>query len=234
MIPISPRSGRLMNPRGSDRWNALACSPLPMAAQPLSTVAESWSAWASVASDLAGILAMVVAAVWTYNLFWKRRQTKPRAHLEQEVSIHRLPAGQLLVHIELRVRNIGEVLLQIRELRTRILQVLPLTPDLQAGLDAGFELTMKGETELRWPRVKDWPQVLDPEKHPCDVEPGETEEFHFDAIVDPDITRLQVHSHVSNVDVRGHGIGWRRTSHHDAPAWVEETNSPIVLKGSTP
>lgn len=181
--------------------------------------AESWSSWTSVANAIAGIIAMIVAGFWTYNLFVKRRQTKPRAELAQDVCVHRLPNGKLLVHIELRVKNIGEVLLEIRGVRTRILQVLPFTDDLRDGLDAGFDPTIKDdEPEIRWATLQEWDRSFDARDHPCQIEPGETDELHFDAIVEADITRLQVHSHVRNFDVRGVAIGWRRTTHHDAPA----------------
>lgn len=172
---------------------------------------EHWSHVASIVSGLVSSAALIAAAVW----FWRRRQTRPRAEVTDVVSVDRLPDGQLLVHVELRVKNIGEVLLELAEVRSRLLQVLPFTDTFRLALDAPSSRAPEQRTEFPWIEVTNWSLRYSSDGHPVVIEPGETDEIHFDAVIPGDITRLQVHSYVDNVIVKGRSVGWRRTSLHN-------------------
>jgi len=63
------------------------------------------------AFESAGI---VVAAIWTWLIFVRKRERYPRAELSQTVSFWQISGNRRYVRVKLTIKNIGGVLIQTK------------------------------------------------------------------------------------------------------------------------
>jgi hypothetical protein len=181
------------------------------------TQTRDWLAQAKDVADVAQsvftVLGIVVGGVWTYLLFVKRRQRYPRAKVGHKITHKRLPGDRHLLHVVTEVSNTGEVLLTLGSGLTRVQQVLPPPSDLVKVVRNGKDPVGPADTEYPWPcvgeRLRDWTN------DPREVEPGETDEIHWDFIVEPDAQTLEIYSYFKNVTKEGREIGWNLTTMYD-------------------
>jgi hypothetical protein len=142
-------------------------------------------------------------------LFVRRRQRYPRANVEHQI-LHWPAEGRIVLHVIVRVTNVGEVVLRLRSTLARIQQLLPIPPDLAAAIADNTDPVEPNESEIQWPlvaeRACDWNSAYH------EVEPGEIEECHFDFILSPPLEKVEVYSYLRNLSKRGRDIGWNTTT----------------------
>ncbi|MDX1479462.1 MAG: hypothetical protein R3301_17230 [Saprospiraceae bacterium] len=153
--------------------------------------------------SLATIIALIIAGIWTYRVFIRNRQNKPRAIVEHQVYCWEQAPGSALVHVVVRVRNISDLLIQIA--RGKV-EVSIMTPDVD-----GLQRTSSG-TEYQWPFT--YPHPFDWSAQPHEIEPHEMDEYHFDFRIDRPFETLQVYSHIQNTRKRTQQIGWNKITIH--------------------
>lgn len=173
--------------------------------------------------DISGIcvasatfIAIPVAGWWSYMRFVRNRQTYPRARVEHYISHRPFAQDKVLLRVVVIITNLGEILLSLTSLETRIQQVLPPSCQVLAFVSNGRSPVRKGETEVDWPRVDSHELSLKGEI--CEVEPGESQEFHHDFVVGAEIRTVAVYTHIMNEKKRARQLGWEATTLYDLPA----------------
>jgi hypothetical protein len=171
---------------------------------------EEWKILAETIQALMTSLGLLAAGLWSYLLFVKRRQRFPRAELRHEVALISLSRTHHILHIKATLRNIGDVLVQVVAARAHVGRVLPLSAEAMSKLGQGCDLVLVGESDIRWTtmglRECSWSD------QPCEIEPGESDDFHFDVPVDAMDGVVEIYSYFQNEVKRGRKIGWRHAS----------------------
>lgn len=162
-------------------------------------------------------IAIIVAGVWSYLRFVQNRQRYPRAKVEHNISHRSFAQDKVLLHVVVIITNVGEILLSLISLETRIQQVLPPPDQVLDLVGKGRSPVLEGETEINWPAAVD-PYELRLKGEMCEVEPGESQEFHHDFVVGAEIRTVAVYTHVMNEKKRARQLGWDATTLYDLPA----------------
>lgn len=164
-----------------------------------------------IARDAATVIALIVGGAWTYWLFVQDRQKYPRATIRHRIRHWRIGEGKILLHVDVVMRNTGNVLISIVESRTTVQQVLPVSEDIRQTIRAGGDLIQDGQSDVEWPTIGDI-QLRYP-KDECEIEPSESQEIEHDFILGDDVRTVQVYSHVRNV--RKKDLSWDLTTLYD-------------------
>lgn len=138
----------------------------------------TWKDAVGTINGLITIAAIFVSGYWSYRLFIRRRLGYPRADITQTVTHRHLPDGKVFIRATVTISNKGESLLTIEQGFTRFLLVAPYDAD-------GYK-ELYGERTSDQSRI-DWHtcgKVWYCPKEPREIEPGETDEIHFDFIYD--------------------------------------------------
>lgn len=166
-----------------------------------------------VIQSLFTILAIIVGGIWTYMLFVKRRQRYPRANITQQIEHYPLSDRKVLLRVALRICNEGEILLSLVSGFARVQQMIPCSIDLSGSTSDQETSAEHCEPEAEWPLLSE--KKLKFQKGEREIEPGETDELHFDFVIDPDVQLVVVYSYLKNVKKRRREIGWNVTSIYD-------------------
>lgn len=166
----------------------------------IKTLAETAQAAITTAAIIAG-------GIWSYFRFVKNRLFYPRAELKHEIVQKNLVEGKSLLRITLAVFNNGDVLLPISSVWTRVHQIKPVTGKILEDLTNNQDPAMAEEAEITWPEIgiRQIEYTSDAE-----IEPGESESFHFDFVIDSTVKSVQIYSFFSNV--RKENAGWPLTT----------------------
>lgn len=164
----------------------------------------------SVARDYLTILALLVGGAWTVWTVIQYRDLHPIITTEHHISHRPLPLHKVLLSVDVDVTNAGKVLLKPLLSRVSILQVLPLTAEGLEKVRQGT-LASNNRRDIDWPKIdgKDYPKEL----HQRQLEPGETEPFHYDFILPDFVEVVAIYTLVNNPELtREHGseAGWQR------------------------
>ena len=157
--------------------------------------------------------AIVAGGIWTYMIFVKRRQRYPRANITQQIRHFPLPNNKVLLRATVRICNEGEILLSLVSGFSRVQQMIPCSDDLCEVLKERDDSNEQCEPEAEWPLLSE--RKLKFEKGEREVEPGETDELHFDFVIDSDVQVIVVYSYLKNAEKRRREIGWNATSIYD-------------------
>jgi len=177
--------------------------------------------WAEVAGPGITALALVIAGLWTYILFVRKRQKYPRAKFTHKIIHRSVGIDRDLLRVTVNIGNSGDVLLRFVSGEVRVSQVLPLASELEESLRDGEDPvnTDEGETQVAWSslgtREKSW------KAHEFEIEPEETDEVHFDFILDHTIQTVEIYSYFKNKKKYWREIGWDLTTIHDIGSVAE-------------
>ena len=176
-------------------------------------------------------IAIVLGGIWAVYHFCRQRLRYPRAKLEHRVT--HWPINEInkrLFRVSLFIENQSEVLMRLDSGFCRLQQVDPCNTDDLTNPKLRDQMEMHGETELPWRtivKVKlDWHSS--PESVPAlqptlfsrhggrEIEPGESDELHFDFLIEPYVSRVLVYTYLHNKSKRTRkgGIGWNLTTIH--------------------
>ena len=160
------------------------------------------------------IIAFIIGGGWALWTFALRRQRYPRIATEHTISHWKLDGGNLLLHVVVRLSNVGQVMFSPEYGVVRVQKILPLEDDMQQALAQGHDLVEEKETEVLWPLIApEREYIRQPGK--IEIEPGESFDIHFDFVILTDKVRtIEVYSHFRNSTKKGN-IGWSRTAIYD-------------------
>lgn len=188
---------------------------------------EDWTYWKTVAETWQAALTgvgIVVAGWWTYRLFIRQRQQFPRVRLAHDYSVLHLPDGRSLLRVKAKIENCGDVLIEIRKARTRVQQLLPLPPHVEALLKQSHDPPEDG-VEFPWTVLASRSWRIDEDL--AHVEPGESEVLESDFILAADIDAVTIYSYVENA-AKSTQIGWSDSTivRLKEPAAMSDPNRP--------
>ncbi len=172
---------------------------------------DEWQQLGKVLESFAKVIGLFVAGLWGWLLFIKRRQKFPRAKIGNEAQHRALPDERILLRVSVKVENLGEVLLSIESGMVWIQQILPLADDLT-------RVIVESSTEVRTEPEIEWPLLAEKsvgKNARGEIEPGESETFEFDFILESDIQSVLVYSHFKNEVKREREIGWTCSTLYD-------------------
>jgi len=167
----------------------------------------------SIVRDVATVLAIAAGGAWSYKLFRQKRQKYPRATIEHKITHRRVCYDRVLLHVEVVVSNVGDVLIELVESATIVSQILPLPADLKDRIAAGQDPVEEPKTDVDWPalgsRENRW------QKQDCEIEPGEVQGIQRDFVLDDDVRSVHVYSYVINEEKRSEELSWDVTTLYD-------------------
>jgi hypothetical protein len=170
-----------------------------------------WKDLADIAQSTLTVIAIAIGGVWTYVLFVRRRERFPKAVIGHQ-ALGFLAGDRILLHVTLRISNIGAVILRLTEVRLQIQQILPFDREIAEHITNDVDPVQPGRLEVDWPllaqRKCTWVH------HECyELEPGETDEFPFDFVIPAGIRVVRIYSYTRNIAKRRRReIGWNTTS----------------------
>lgn len=157
---------------------------------------------------------IVVGGLWTFRLFVKNRLNQPRADVQHEVAVRHLGAERLLIHVAVKVHNESPILMKITSGKVQLIPMLPPAAGLKQLLESGKGLRESGSGELSWPDTQELDFHWEEEKR-HEIEPQESDEFHFDFIAPHSLRTFQIYSYVKNIAKPNKEIGWSVQTIHD-------------------
>jgi hypothetical protein len=167
--------------------------------------------YAELIESIVTVVAILVGGIWSYFLFVQNRQRYPRANVQITVTHKKIPNKKILIHVKVAISNIGNILLSIVSLETRLQCVLPISTELE-GLTKG-KLLLNGETEIEWPLIDSYERTFNNGDY--EIEPNETQEMCFDFIVDNSTQTVAIYCYIKNQKKRRREIGWDSTVLYD-------------------
>ncbi|MHB0967467.1 MAG: hypothetical protein ACYC36_13540 [Bellilinea sp.] len=162
-----------------------------------------------IIESIFGIGAIIFAGIWTYKLFIKNRQKYPHANISQVISHSYLSDGKALIHVAIIFENIGNVLLKVKEGEVRLLQIMPLAPTIKTQLQSNIDIGNPNSAEINWPEIIK--KTLEIGKEAYELEPSESDSFHFDFVIDSTIKIVEIYTFIQNSEKKN-GLGWTSTS----------------------
>jgi hypothetical protein len=154
---------------------------------------------------------ILVAGVWGLWLFVNQRQRNPHANVEHGVNDWPATPDMQVVRLTVRVTNVGNVMIRLNMIRAWVQQLVPAPPDIIAALNDACDPIAQNESEMQWPLIAQrecqWPRA----DQWREIEPGESDEFHFDFRVPSAVRRVAVYSYVRNIRRSREG-GWNTTT----------------------
>ncbi len=154
--------------------------------------------------------AIIFGIIWSYVLFIKNRQKYPRANIVHQVTHKHIENDKLLLHVGVTISNVGNVLISLDSMETRIQQVFPFTDEVLEAINKGQNPLSKGKTEVAWPLIDS--QKLDLKSVEGEVEPGESQDFHQYFTFDAEIETIEVYTDLINEAKRARKISWCLTT----------------------
>ena len=168
--------------------------------------------WFQMATNVATIIALFVSALWSWRLFVRERLTFPRAELDITVYDAIIESRKRLVHVAVKVVNVGHVLLRPQRVELRIRQVIPIDKAIASTLQTGYDPVPNGKREMKWPLIvqRNWTEAVE-------LEPGESDTLHADFVLERDVRLVQLYTFVSNPTQKRHNVGWTSTKFVSLP-----------------
>lgn len=152
--------------------------------------------------SLAAVAAVGMGGVWTLFLWRWRRLRYPRLNVQHKI-FHWAGDGKValnekvLLHVAVETTSVGEVIVRLESMLVRVQQLVPLPPEVLEAMAPGNELVLPdNESEVAWPEIAK--RECNWKAHPYEIEPGETEEYHFDFAIPADVEKIEVYSHIVN------------------------------------
>jgi hypothetical protein len=157
------------------------------------------------------IVALIVGGWWTWSGFVRKRLLFPSANVEHHVTMWR-DVGQTFIHLSIRIINNGNVLMRVEQGCAWVEQLTPLPQSVEGRLGRNEDYVLEGQVDAEWGLIK----KRDLPKGFCrDIEPGETDQIDFDFVIDQDIRRVLIYSHLANR--RKMVGGWNLNTIHQIP-----------------
>jgi hypothetical protein len=168
---------------------------------------------------VATILAIFVGGVWTYLLFVQQRQRFPHLKMEHKISHLSLPEHRILLMVDVTHSNVGAIKINFSTADIRIYG-LKRTPDLSGDvlkqLNRGRppdEIEPTAIWTLLAQQSQNW-------KTDLFIEPGESDQLHYEFVLSEDDPPLLVYTNYPNITIND--AGWTLRSIYDPKAKAQK------------
>lgn len=170
---------------------------------------DKWANGTDIAKNILASIAIIVGGCWTWRIYVQHRQKYPKAALTHNMSHIKDVDGKTLLRVALAVSNIGNVKIEIKSGFVRVQQVLPLKDEIRIAIQDQKD---QSDDEVGWALVEEKKYS---HKDDFEVEPGESEELHFDFFIPQETDVVIVNSHLTNVSKKKKQIGWDITDMYE-------------------
>lgn len=153
---------------------------------------------ADVLKSFIEAMAIIVAGLWTYELYIKNRYDHPYPKIEHKVSNYTLDNGTVYLSVTITVVNEGRTKLDLGKGKIYVRQVSPIAEEINDLIEtnlndeAGADLVIHGTVpelfkdkgqRVGWATLgsRDWKEQLRDELK--ELEPGQTRETQFDFLI---------------------------------------------------
>ena len=85
-----------------------------------------WKDFSAIIQALLTSIGILIGGIWTYLLFVRQRLHFPKVNIGLSVTDVLLPDGNRLIHAEVKIDNVGSVILCSNYAELRIRQVVPV------------------------------------------------------------------------------------------------------------
>jgi hypothetical protein len=167
---------------------------------------EIAKAFVDVGSGAATIAAVIIGGFWTWRLYVRQRLGLPRAEVDIAVDHAELATDKRLLHVAIRIVNVGSVVLRPELAEIRVRQVVPVVPSIASTFRRDYDPVPQGKEELEWPVIvgRKWSPT-------CEIEPGESDTLHADFVLELEIKLIQIYTFVGNPIKKRKDFGWPHT-----------------------
>ena len=117
--------------------------------------------WKDVSAIIQALLTsagIIIGGIWTYLLFVRQRLHFPKVKIALSLTDAILPDGNRLVHTELKIDNVGSVILCSDYAELRLQQVVPVPKEINTIIVDGKDPVQEGNSEIVWPMLfnREW------------------------------------------------------------------------------
>jgi len=162
--------------------------------------------WSEIVQSILTSVALVAGGSWTYYNFIYKRERWPRAEVHLCGTSY-VEGGRVFLSVKIHIKNIGQLLLPIVCVQTRVQQVSPLTEDYSPE----YHPKEKGVV-LDWPTLEEMTMTY--EVGDLELEPNEPHEFDFEFLLSDDIRIVKITAYIPNPRKSKQEIGWLASSIH--------------------
>ena len=155
------------------------------------------------------IIALIFGGTWTYLLFIKTRKKYPSANIDHEICMVPISKEKNLLRINLKITNIGNTLIEVKNATLRVQQILPTDAQIQSLIGVAEE---ENQQKVEWPLLVDRQILWDSSKF--EIEPNESDYIDYDVFIQSSVEAVLINSHVTNEEKgrREHPLGWHCSS----------------------
>ncbi len=163
----------------------------------------------SIIQGIVMIIGIIVGGFWTYLLFIRQRISYPRLNIKFDLQNASLPENKRLVHVEVHLNNIGNVLISPNYAELRLRYIVPIPDKLIPILKRGADPIPKGSSEYEWPLFfkREW----NFESDDFEIEPLEQDSMHADFFIPNTIQVIQLYLFIRNPIKNRADFGWTQT-----------------------
>lgn len=168
---------------------------------------QDFKLWTESIEALMTVAAIIVAGIWTYRLYVKKRIRFPKAVISQEINAFPLNEDKACVHRIINIKNIGEVILSIKSVVCLIYQLSPLQDPFREEIEGNQPPYDELKKELKWPVLEDRSISWQPGEF--EIEPGEEDTIHIDSIIPGGVEIISIYTYCKNLKKHRRELGWQ-------------------------
>jgi len=164
---------------------------------------------------VATIGAIIAGGVWTYLLFVQQRQRFPHIKLEHQIMHVPLPEHRMLLVLDVTHSNVGAIKIDFSTADIRIYGLkrpLELSGDFILRFNREGRLPNEIEPTAMWDLLAQQAQSW---KSTLFIEPGESDQLHYEFVLSEDDGPLLVYTYFRNLAIEGRDAGWSLRSIYD-------------------
>lgn len=168
-------------------------------------------------------LAIIIAGWWTYSLFILQRIKQPHIDITHRYFSTPIANEKNLLRLTVALKNHGSVVFKSSEIKVLLQQVRPCPSIVLETIQNKENPPMNGG-EIKWTLLKGTRVVAGTPQETGElqlfveeIEPGETDECHFDFIIDNEVQTVASYSYVmakstNTIFVKRPPLVWNKTS----------------------
>ncbi len=169
---------------------------------------DDWVKVGQIAESFATVLALIVGGFWTYSKFFRSRTNCPIIDPSVSPSKAHIDGGWM-IHVEVRIRNLGQGLAKMGDAELRLRQVVPMPDEIESAVRDGYDPVADGESQILWPSLaqRNW----NADAISFEIEPGESGSLHADFFVQDEVQMVEFYFFLKNPKKSKKRVGWAHT-----------------------
>ncbi len=159
--------------------------------------------------SLTTIVAVIVGGLWSYGLYRQYRQSTPRADMHLEISHYDLGSGSRLLHVRVRISNLGNVAIIGDKLGIDVREVL--SKDSASNKVIGLKNPIQPPAIVsRFPYKWDWKgsgitEMFQIQAGELEIDSKETQVLHYDLLIPDRLLIIQVNVYLNDITKKNAG-----------------------------